>query len=604
MERSNSGVRRLRRAVAAGLVVATCLLAPASSAAREKWVSLRSKNFTVVGNAGEGDQRKMAVRLEQFRHLISLLFPNTRIETPVPTTVVLFKNHDSFKPFKPHYKGKVRENVGGYFLASSDVNYIALTEELGGVTPYEVIYHEYQHFVLRNNLPNAPLWLNEGLAEFYSTFNATGERTADLGNPIAHHVHTLRDRQMLPLETLLTVDHRSPHYNETSKAGIFYAQSWALIHYLMLGEGGKRQGQLTQFIGRLNSEMTLEENFRQSFQADYKTVGDELRAYVRRFTFPALKVTFHKEVDFSKEVTSSPMSEAEVEYLSGDLLLRGGRFEEAEKYLRRALELNPSHARAHVSMTLLRMRLADLSEARKHAQTAVEADASDYLGHYYLGQVLSRQREHEEAVKSYLLAIKLRPDIAALHFDLGYAYLNAGREQEAVDAFRQSTRLDPRNPFPYRSRSYVYLRLARGGFAASDAETYIKRQGWRDEHAPYMALAAHFGHRQVRQDAKASKILEEAAAKLDATAWPYPVFKYLRRELTAEKLLAEAGNDNDKLTEAHAYVGLDLSLGGQRDAALPHLRWVAENGNRNFVEYPLAVAEIERIEKAARAQGN
>ena len=43
---------------------------------------------------------------------------------------------------------------------------------------------------------------------------------------------------------------------------------------------------------------------------------------------------------------------------------------------------------------------------------------------------------------------------------------------------------------------------------------------------------------------------------------------------------------------------LDLSLNGNPAEALPHLHWVRENGNKNFVEYPLALAEIERIEAA------
>jgi lipoprotein NlpI len=65
----------------------------------------------------------------------------------------------------------------------------------------------------------------------------------------------------------------------------------------------------------------------------------------------------------------------------------------------------------------------------------------------------------------------------------------------------------------------------------------------------------------------------------------------------------EQATDNDKLTEAHAYIGLDLSLEGRDEAALTHLKWVRENGNRNFVEYPLALGEIARIEARAGKQG-
>lgn len=593
-----------RTHVARPLVVSLLLLlmAPASSSAKENWAIMQSKNFTVIGNAAERDIRKLAARLEQFRHVISLLFPKTQIETPVPTTVVLFRDHDSFKPFKPLYKGKTRENVGGYFLPTPDVNYIALTAGVGGETPYEIIFHEYQHFILRNNLPSAPAWLNEGLAEFYSTFTSDDEQKAKLGTLIPRHIHTLRDRVFLPLKTLFDVDHKSPHYNETNKAGIFYAQSWALIHYLILGEGGKRQSQLGQFISRLNNGLPLEENFRESFQADYKTIESELRDYINKFSFPALNITFSKQLEYAKELQSAQLSEAQINYYLGDLLMRQRRLDEAEARLRKAVELDPKFAPGYVSLGIVRQLQGKPDEAVKLMRAAIESDPNNYLSHFYHGYVLRQSAQHDEAVKAYQQAIKLNPEGARAFAELGYTYLSLGKDEEALAAFKESMRLDPKNPYNYRTRSYLLLRLARGVLAASDAINYIRRQGWRDSHSAYMAVAANLGFRLQRRDNPyAAKVLEDAAARLDAADWPYPVIRYLRREITAEKLL-ELATDNDKLTEAHAYVGLDLSLAGSADAALTHLRWVRENGNKNFVEYPLALEEIKRLEAASSKQ--
>ncbi|HEY0404881.1 MAG TPA: hypothetical protein VGC89_04095 [Pyrinomonadaceae bacterium] len=138
------------------LILALLLLAPAAAQAKENWTSIRSQNFLLIGNAGENEMRKVATRLEQFRQSLLLLFPRLRIESPVPTTVIIFRNHDSFRPFKPLYKGKTQENVGGYFISRPDINYIALTAETRGASPYEVIFHEYEHFITRQNLRRAP----------------------------------------------------------------------------------------------------------------------------------------------------------------------------------------------------------------------------------------------------------------------------------------------------------------------------------------------------------------------------------------------------------------------------------------------------------------
>ena len=576
------------------IVIAVLVFLPFSVSAKDSWKKLESKNFTVIGNADERDIRKLAISLEQFRHVISLLFPKARIETSVSTTVFLFKSHRSFKPFKPQYQGKTKEDVAGYFQASPDGNYIALTSENGMAAAHEVIFHEYEHFVIRNNLPNAPVWLNEGLAEFFSTFTTSAnDRKGALGAPIPQHILTLREGKLLPLETLLKVSQKSAHYNETGKAGIFYAESWALVHYLMLANDTKRQSQLTKFIGNLTTGMSLEENFRQSFQSDYATLERELRSYVGKLSFPVLNIAFPKQLEFARETQRTMMPEAEVQFYLGDLLLRNSRFDEAETFLQRSLELDPNFSMSRISLGILRLDQKRLPEARKLLESAIASDPRNYLGHLYYGNVLAREEQLEEAINSYLQASKLRPDVARPYSDLAYAYLNLGRDELAVEAFDRATSIDPRNAYVYRTRSYVYLRLARGSLAASDALTYLSRQGWYDDHSGYMALAAYFGFRQAKQTTAAAKILEEASGKLEAE-WPYQLIRYLQHKITGPEVLALA-TDNEKLTEAHAYIGLDLSLNGMREEALAHLQWVRENGDRNFVEYPLAVTEIRRI---------
>src|SRR5258707_720507 len=76
---------------------------------KDSWTSIRSKNFFLIGNAGEKDIKDVATRLEQFRDVFTRLLPGMRFNSPVPTTVVVFKNDSSYKPFKPN------PNFAGYF---------------------------------------------------------------------------------------------------------------------------------------------------------------------------------------------------------------------------------------------------------------------------------------------------------------------------------------------------------------------------------------------------------------------------------------------------------------------------------------------------------
>src|SRR3984893_2562025 len=199
--------------------------------AKDTWTSVRSKNFLLIGNTSEKEIRQVGVRLEQFREVFSHLFTKVNFSSPVPTTVIVFKSDGSFRPFKPS------ANTAGYFQAGTDVNYIALTTEVHGEQdPFTVIFHEYTHFLVNNNVENPPDWFNEGLAEYYSTFSITDDQKVELVRPIASHVFLLRENKLLPLKTLFQVDHKSPYYNERNKQSICYAQSWALMHYMILGK--------------------------------------------------------------------------------------------------------------------------------------------------------------------------------------------------------------------------------------------------------------------------------------------------------------------------------------------------------------------------------
>src|SRR5438132_9869837 len=114
------------------------VLLPIVAMAKDKWVSVHSKNFFLVGNAGEQDIRRVALKLEQFRDVFSRLFTKLKLNSSVPTTVIVFKSDAFYRPFKPLYQGKPA-SVAGYFQPGEDANYITLTSELRETTPYAAI---------------------------------------------------------------------------------------------------------------------------------------------------------------------------------------------------------------------------------------------------------------------------------------------------------------------------------------------------------------------------------------------------------------------------------------------------------------------------------
>ena len=199
-------LRRAKRHLASGLILA---LAISAHAADRPWRMLTGSSVIVIGLQSPGTLRGIAVDIEQFRHVVGGFLRGAHPPLSMPTTVYAFDDRKSLEPFVPLYQGKPA-SLGGYCHcgSASDVNFIAL--DLGSYAGASlVIFHEYTHLLVRNAVSGVPAWLNEGLAEYYSTFDLVEDgRKAHIGKPIARHVLLLRER-FIPLNELLAVDHSS-----------------------------------------------------------------------------------------------------------------------------------------------------------------------------------------------------------------------------------------------------------------------------------------------------------------------------------------------------------------------------------------------------------
>ena len=453
-------MRRLILSVAISL----CLLLAVSQQpviAKDSWINVRTKNFSLIGNGGEKDIRKVGLKLEQFREVFMRLFPKMRFNTPVPTTVVVFKSDDSYAPFKPG------PNIAGYFQPGPDVNYITLTTELRGQQdPFTVIFHEYTHLLVENTFADVPLWFNEGLAEYYSTFAITDDQKVRLGAPIGSHVFLLRQSKMLPLRTLFEVDYKSPHYNESNKQGIFYAQSWALMHYLIIGKAGKVE-QLGKFIELLTAKTPLEQAFQQAFGTSMEVMEKELREYVKKDRYNVLDGHFENKLELDTTNQAAPLTEAEAQAYLGDLLAHSKR-KDAYKYLEKALKLDPNLGMAHASLGMLYFYEGKVKEAHASLERAVAGNSQNYLAHYYYAFTLSRSNpdgdgfapEVAAKIREHLQkAIALRPDYHEPYSLLAFVSVVTGQGiDEAIASMKRVLSISPGRHDFMNMLAQLYLR--------------------------------------------------------------------------------------------------------------------------------------------------
>ena len=251
----------------------------------------------------------------------------------------------------------------------------------------------------------------------------------------------------------------------------FYAQSWILFHYLFLGNEGRRQPQLDQFLRLLVTNVPLDEAFRKAFETDYATLEKELTQYLQQKNYTARSIEFDQKLQVEKGMQSAPISEAEALAYLGDLLLHTQRPDDAQTHLERALALDPNLGMAHISLGRAHVEKKRFAEAKSHLQKATSLDPQNYLAHYYyayafseeaLGELRMVSRYSTEAAVAMRAAlrkaIELRPSFAESYKLLAFVNLVMGDSiDESVNLVKQALALSPGNPEYSMLLAEIYL---------------------------------------------------------------------------------------------------------------------------------------------------
>ena len=157
--------------------------------------------------------------------------------------IIAFRNEKEYQPYRPN------EFATAFFQPGAIHDFIVMSS--ASSEHYPVAVHEYTHLMIHQSGMELPPWLNEGLAELYSSLEPRGEKIL-VGQVIPARLQVLRSEPWIPLAALLAVDHSSPYYNEKSHAGMFYAESWALVHMLNLDPAYRPQ--LKSLVAALKDE--------------------------------------------------------------------------------------------------------------------------------------------------------------------------------------------------------------------------------------------------------------------------------------------------------------------------------------------------------------
>ena len=293
--------RRLSRIITycgIALFAVKCLSSAAVPADKpETWVEAATPHFTVLSDDGEKTARRIAQQFEQIRILYSKsLSGDLRLDPGMPIVILAARNEKSLSQIIPEYWAqKGHTHPPGLFQAGEEKNYIALRTDEQGEFPYLIVYHEYVHLILNLNFQHIPLWLNEGYATFLGSATLL-PKSGRLGQPNQSELNVLQQTKLLPLDVLFRVDHDSPYYNEAEKTNVFYAESWALVHYLMTDPVRQKDKQLGKYIASVEAGRDPVDAAKFAF-GDLGQLKKQLDSYASRTTYSMYVVPLPDPID-------------------------------------------------------------------------------------------------------------------------------------------------------------------------------------------------------------------------------------------------------------------------------------------------------------------
>ena len=396
------------------LLLVAALIALAPSTAQAQWRRADSQNFVVYSDGSERSLRDYTARLERFDGLLT-----TRLGGPQPGErrrlhVYLVGDGRALRVAVPG----LPSGISGYYSTSEhDVFAILVRGESD-----DLLLHEYSHHAMaRAGNARYPAWFSEGFAEYFATATVTEAGEASFGLPSPGRMRSLQQNRWLPMDTVLRAESSLVIDTEVGR-GMFYAQSWALTHWLLADADRVRS--LSAYVAAVNGGGDPVETWRTVFGMSPEQLTEALRAHVRgRLTYAKVNIP-----PIEPDITVTSLSPA-----AGTVLLPAlnARFWDQDKVdgpallqtLRAAAARFPDDPLALVGAGRAELRWGDLAAAETALTAALERQADNVEGLILMADLATRR-----AADSYDEAEQDR------QLQLARDFLQRAREADPTDA--------------------------------------------------------------------------------------------------------------------------------------------------------------------------
>lgn len=508
-----------------------CSLLWCAGARADTWNRVRSMHFEANTDAGADRGRQLVLRFEQMRSIFGELILRQEVNLPIPLTIIAFRNSEQMQAHVPVYQGKA-VGFSGFFVGRPDRNFIVL--DLSAPDAWTTVAHEYGHLLLDGNYPTTPLWFDEGFADYFSTVNVLRDGV-EVGKPPQGYLGALRGSKWIPLGELLQVQPDSKTYNLGDRRSLFYAESWALVHYLFDTQKLSAAGEYFGLVEsqRVPAERAVQQAFGMSSQQLEQQVKNHYQSQQAESRMLNLPVDVSKQYTF----TADKISPVDVQAMLAGLDVH------MEAHRERGMEILQQLAQEHPDNVLVLrdlgygyMQQDDLDRAANCFERAAKLNTADAWVHYYSAVLRHRSGEkltpeEVEATKADLReAIRLSPQFADAYNLLGLAEMQSGDLQLSVRDLTSAVQLSPRNE----------------SYRANLAQAYIFSRQWQDATALLATLTTSKNPKIADQANQQMQEMEQARTRQRVEILGRPADDYTAPQWRPKKTAPQPAEETSK----------------------------------------------------------
>lgn len=351
---------------------------PALPGIDNRWRHLRSPHFELYSQNKDGESREVLHNLEILR---AIFFESLKLRERlhVDVTVYYFREKKDFQAYLPD-AFRNSTSLVGFHLFRGDRAVIVMGPADDEDSAQTTIFHEYVHHLFRITEQDPPLWYNEGTADVLAGMKVNRKKV-QIGTPLVDRALYLRQETLIPLEQLFSAEHSPKLYVDEIHTGVFYAESWALLHFLRFGDSGFPKAAVDRFLevagqSEKATAVDLRKHFKACFGCDYPEMQRRLSTYVRTGSYRSGEYPM-PDIKPSSSYTVEPLALEETTVRLAELAVRVSHSGAGELILLNAMSERPRDPRPLETLGGEALARDDLRTATERWEQALAAGSEN-----------------------------------------------------------------------------------------------------------------------------------------------------------------------------------------------------------------------------------